>query len=130
MTGSERATGIGLLAFATLNGVIARATHYLQGVPFRGSDLWSSAVFQTSLSIVWTVVAFIIMFGATRLKLRNHWWVGGALLAAVVAKLFSVDLEGIGTVARIVSFVVVGGLIIVTGYVSPLPPKEQAPPSK
>ena len=92
--------------------------------------LWSSAVFQTSLSIVWTVVAFIIMFGATRLKLRNHWWVGGALLAAVVTKLFSVDLEGIGTVARIVSFVVVGGLIIVIGYVSPLPPKEQARPAE
>ena len=128
VTGSERATGIGLLAFATLNGVIARATHYLQGVPFRGPDLWSSAVFQTSLSIVWTVVAFIIMFWATRLKLRNHWWVGGALLAAVVTKLFLVDLEGIGTVARIVSFVVVGGLIIVIGYVSPLPPKEQARP--
>ena len=130
VTGNERSAGIGLLAFATLTGVIARATHYLYGVPFRGPDLWSSAVFQTSLSIVWTVVAFIIMFGATRLKLRSHWWVGGALLAAVVTKLFSVDLEGIGTVARIVSFVVVGGLILVIGYVSPLPPKEQAESSK
>ena len=66
------------------------------------------------------------MFGATRLRARNHWWVGGALLAAVVTKLFSVDLADIGTVARIVSFVVVGALILVIGYVSPLPPKESA----
>ena len=126
VTGNERVGALGVLAFATLNGVIARATHYLGGVPFRGEDLWSAAVFQTSLSIVWTVVAFIIMFGATRLRLRSYWWVGGALLAAVVTKLFSVDLADIGTVARIVSFVVVGALILVIGYVSPLPPKEHA----
>ncbi len=125
-TGEERRAGLGVLAFATLNGIIARATHFLGNVPFRGSDLWSSAVFQTSLSIVWTVVAFIIMFVATRRALRGHWWVGAALLAAVVTKLFSVDLADIGTLARIVSFVVVGGLILVIGYVSPLPPKEQA----
>ena len=43
-----------------------------------------------------------------------------------MTKLFSVDLADIGTIARIVSFVVVGGLILVIGYVSPLPPKEQA----
>ena len=124
--GDERWGGLGVLAFMTLNGIIARATHFLGNVPFRGSDLWSAAVFQTSLSIVWTAVAFVIMFGATRLKLRSHWWVGAVLLAAVVTKLFSVDLADIGTIARIVSFVVVGGLILVIGYVSPLPPKEQA----
>ena len=35
--------------------------------------------------------------------------VGAAFLAAVVTKLFLVDLADSGTVARIVSFVVVGG---------------------
>jgi uncharacterized membrane protein len=126
LTGNERWGGLGVLAFATLNGIIARATHFLGGVPFRGPDLWASAVLQTSLSIAWTVVAFAIMFWATRLKLRSPWLVGAALLAGVVIKLFSVDLAALGTVARIVSFVVVGGLILVIGYVSPLPPKEQA----
>ena len=43
----------------------------------------------------------------------------------VVTKLFTVDLADIGTVARIVSFVVVGGLILVIGFVSPLPPKAR-----
>ena len=126
LTGNERWGGLGVLAFATLNGIIARATHFLGDVPFRGPDLWASAVLQTSLSIAWTVVAFAIMFWATRLKLRSPWLVGVALLAGVVIKLFSVDLAALGTVARIVSFVVVGGLILVIGYVSPLPPKEQA----
>lgn len=62
--------------------------------------------------------------GATRLALRQAWWIGAALLAAVVIKLFSVDLADIGTIARIVSFIVVGVLILIIGYVSPLPPKS------
>ncbi len=123
---NERWGTLGFLAFATLNGTVARATHFLGGVPFRADALWSSAVLQTSLSIAWTAVAFVMMFGATRLALRRLWWVGAALLAVVVIKLFSVDLADIGTIARIVSFVVVGALILVIGYVSPLPPKEEA----
>jgi hypothetical protein len=33
-----------------------------------------------------------------------------------------VDLSGIGTVARIVSFMGVGGLMLLIGYLAPLPP--------
>ncbi|MCK5193239.1 MAG: DUF2339 domain-containing protein, partial [Desulfobulbaceae bacterium] len=49
-------------------------------------------------------------------------------LGFVVLKLFMVDLEDIGTIARIVSFVVVGLLMLLIGYLSPLPPrlKEQS----
>ena len=126
MGSRERSTALGLLGFATLNGIIARATHFLGGVPFRADALWASGVVQTSASIAWTAVAFLVMFFATRLALRRLWWVGTALLGVVVIKLFSVDLADIGTVARIVSFVVVGGLILVIGYVSPMPPKEPA----
>jgi uncharacterized membrane protein len=44
-------------------------------------------------------------------------------LAAVVLKLFVVDLAGIGTLARIVSFLAVGALMLVIGWFSPLPPR-------
>jgi len=43
----------------------------------------------------------------------------------VVIKLFAVDLSGTGTVARIVSFVGVGILLLVIGYFSPAPPRTQ-----
>ena len=128
--GDARWGGLGVLAFAALNGVIARATHFLAGVPFEADALASSAVFQTSLSIAWTAAAFAVMFSATRLAWRRAWWAGAALLAAVVCKLFTVDLADIGTVARIVSFVVVGMLILVLGYVSPLPPKQGTEPKR
>jgi uncharacterized membrane protein len=51
------------------------------------------------------------------------WFVGAGLLAVVVAKLFVVDLVGVGTVARIVSFLAVGALMLGIGYVAPLPPR-------
>ena len=55
---------------------------------------------------------------------RRAWLAGAGLLAVVVVKLFLIDLDGIGTVARIVSFLGVGLLMLVMGYFCPLPPKE------
>jgi uncharacterized membrane protein len=53
---------------------------------------------------------------------RPLWITGAALLAVVVAKLFFVDLSGQGTLERIVSFVGVGLLLILVGYLAPVPP--------
>jgi uncharacterized membrane protein len=60
---------------------------------------------------------------ATRRGTRPLWLGGAALLGAVVMKLFLVDLAGHGSVARIVSFVGVGLLLLVIGWFSPVPPK-------
>ena len=78
---------------------------------------------------MWTVAALVAMLSATWLKQRVAWLAGAALLAAVVTKLFLIDLYDVGTVARIVSFLFVGLLILVVGYLSPLPPrsKEETP---
>jgi uncharacterized membrane protein len=65
------------------------------------------------------------MTGATRFKNRAVWLTGSGLLSVVVVKLFLVDLIGVGTLARIVSFLVVGLLILITGYLSPLPPQAE-----
>jgi uncharacterized membrane protein len=46
-------------------------------------------------------------------------------MAVVLVKLFLVDLARIGTVPRIVSFLGVGGLMLVIGYYSPLPPSTR-----
>lgn len=113
----------GLLAFVVLNGIVARATHVYAGVDFDPNALWASAPYQTSVSIVWTTAAIAAMLGARSFSQRALWFTGAMLLAAVVAKLFLVDLDGVGTVARMVSFVVVGLLILVVGYLSPLPPR-------
>jgi uncharacterized membrane protein len=47
---------------------------------------------------------------------------GAALLAAVVAKLFLVDLSALSGLPRVVAFLGVGILLLVIGFLSPLPP--------
>ncbi len=116
------------MAFLVLNGIIARATHFYGNVPFEIETLWNSPRFQTAVSIIWTLAALLIMVSATRIKQRLTWIIGLVLLGAVVIKLFTVDLEDIGTIERILSFVVVGLLMLLIGYLSPLPTrvKEQS----
>jgi len=66
------------------------------------------------------------MLLATQKKARVVWLVGAALLAVVILKLFLIDLSRVGTIERIVSFVVVGVLMLIVGYFSPLPPQSSA----
>jgi uncharacterized membrane protein len=58
---------------------------------------------------------------------RRYWrvaWIAGALLLAlVVVKLFLVDLSQVGGVERIVSFIGVGLLLLLIGYLAPVPPR-------
>jgi uncharacterized membrane protein len=58
------------------------------------------------------------------------WIVGGVLMLIVVAKLFLVDLSSIGTLARITSFLSVGVLLLITGYLAPLPPRHGNEPER
>jgi uncharacterized membrane protein len=116
--------GVAVVGFVALNGLIARAFHTYAGVPFELGALWASPGFQAVTSIVWTAAALALMVAATRLRERGAWVIGAALLGIVVAKLFAVDLSGLGTIARILSFVVVGLLMLLIGYLSPLPPRS------
>jgi len=81
-----------------------------------------STLVQTSLSIYWAVLALFSMLLATRRSIRILWITGAVLMAAVLVKLFLVDLSSVGTIERIVSFIGVGLLMLVLGYFSPLPP--------
>ncbi len=114
---------IGAASFLWLNGVTARTVHYWGGVSWQQAALFDSVTFQTAISIIWTITALGIMITATRKYSRTVWFIGSVILGLVVAKLFLVDLSGIGTVARIISFLAVGLLMLVIGYFSPLPPK-------
>ncbi|MBI5556676.1 MAG: DUF2339 domain-containing protein [Deltaproteobacteria bacterium] len=113
--------------FFWLNGVLIRTIHYWGGVPFHYRSLMDSSLVQTSLSIFWTLAAFALMFAATRKKMRVVWLVGAGLIGVVILKLFTIDLANTGTVERIVSFIGVGLICLLIGYVSPLPgrPREE-----
>lgn len=113
---------LGSAAFLWLNGVLLRTLHHWAGVPFNLDALARSMIVQASLSIFWSVLALCAMLTATRLRIRPLWLTGAGLMAVVVVKLFFVDLSNVGGIERIVSFIGVGVLMLVIGYVSPVPP--------
>jgi uncharacterized membrane protein len=108
--------------FLLLNAVVARTIHFWAQVPYTPEGLYRSVLFQAALSILWGVTALVTTLGATRKRSRPAWIAGASILTLVVIKLFVVDLAGTGTVARIVSFLFVGSLMLLIGYFSPLPP--------
>ena len=127
LVGDPTAFGaLAALAFVWLTAALLRTLHYWAGVPLQADALLSSTLVQTSVSIFWAVLALASMLLATRKRARVVWLVGAALLAVVIGKLFLVDLARVGTIERIVSFVVVGVLMLVVGYFSPLPPQSAA----
>ena len=90
----------------------------------------ASLAVQTGLTLLWTALALVLMWVAARRDMRRVWLVGAVLLAVVVVKLLVIDLSGSGTVARIVSFIGVGALMLVIGYVAPLPGHSPKEPSR
>ena len=118
---------LALSSFFWLNVALTRAVHFWGAVDWRWSALIRSETWHSAVSLLWTLTALILMVAASRLGQRRIWYTGAVLLAVVVVKLFLVDLTGIGTLGRIVSFLGVGGLMLVIGFFSPLPPRQREP---
>jgi uncharacterized membrane protein len=68
--------------------------------------------------------AVIAMVLGDRRQLRTAWIAGAALLGVVVLKLFFVELADHGGIYRIVSFIGVGVLLLLVGYVAPVPGRK------
>jgi uncharacterized membrane protein len=113
--------------FFWVNAALLRTVHHWTGVPFELSALLHSVIAQAALSLVWTATALVMMWTAAKRRepSRSLWMAGALLLGIVVLKLFFNDLGNTGTIARIVSFIGVGVLLMVIGYVAPVPPKVQ-----
>lgn len=114
---------LGGAVFVWLNIVVLRSAHHLGNIAYSMPVLWNSPEVQMALSILWTLCALAIMNLTRRYQDRKLWLLGAALLAMVVLKLFTQDLSGSGTLARIMSFLVVGALMLLIGYLAPMPPK-------
>ncbi|MET0986525.1 MAG: DUF2339 domain-containing protein [Steroidobacteraceae bacterium] len=116
---------IATLAFIWLNAALLRALHHGWGAPLSVDGMMSSTLVQASLSIFWGLLGFVAMTTGAKRHWRIVWLVGASLMIVVVLKLFLVDLSNSGTLARIASFLTVGALLLVTGYLAPLPPRQK-----
>ncbi|HEX5612971.1 MAG TPA: DUF2339 domain-containing protein [Burkholderiales bacterium] len=116
---------LGASGFLWANGVLLRTLHHWANVPFRFEAMMRSTLVQTSFSVFWSLLALGAMVFANRIRMRGLWVCGAGLLAVVVVKLFLIDLSKIGGVERIVSFLGVGVLLLVIGYLAPVPPRKE-----
>lgn len=113
--------GVAGLAFLWLNMTLFRVAHYVWGIPFQLETLLANSFVQTALSVLWALSGVLITVLASRKQQRKLWIAGSVLLGIVVLKLFLVDLSQLGNLARILSFLIVGGLLVSIGYFAPLP---------
>jgi hypothetical protein len=113
--------GLAFALFAGVTTVLLRVIHHYLGIDYQLDELISTVV-QSALSIFWGLVALTSMVAGTRKGWRFVWFAGAALLGVVLAKMFLVDLSRTGTIARIVSFIGVGVLMLIIGRFSPVPP--------
>ena len=81
---------------------------------------------QAALSVVWAVAGVVCWVLGSRRGSRGLWSVGAALLGLVLLKLLLVDRANLGDLLGIVSFLAVGGLLVVVGRIAPRPPSRPA----
>ncbi len=122
----SRAPQITFLAVAFLLSTLSvvRMVHHTTGVAWDSAALMNSVGVQSTLSIYWAILGLSGMVTGTRRASRMTWMIGAVLMIVVVLKLFVIDLGNTGTVARIVSFLGVGVMLLVVGYFSPVPPRS------
>lgn len=122
----ETLAALATLAFIAGNTVWLRIAHHFFHIEWDAGALFGSFVVQTGYAILWTLLALTLMLMAHRRVQRPLWLTGAGLLGLVVAKLLLIDLSNAGGAERIIAFIAVGVLMLVVGYLAPLPPKAGA----
>lgn len=117
------------LAYAWLNLILLRSAAQYLGITYQLEDLAASQFVQAMLSLVWSISALMLMRFAAKRAMRRTWTTGAVLLGVVVVKLIIVDVANGGSVARIVSFVGVGFLMVLIGYLAPYPKLDVGDPT-
>lgn len=114
------------MIFWWANGILLRGLVFVTDIDWTMYEIINSKVIQTVLAIIWAITALVTMMMATRKKSRSSWFIGGGLLAVVIAKLFLIDTSLSSGLLRALAFIGVAILILLIGYFSPLPPKKQS----
>ncbi len=115
---------LGGLAFVWLSAVLIRSLHHYMEIPFDLTAMAQDTRVQTALSILWTIIGMLAMLFAAKRALRPLWIAGAILITVVLVKMIFIDFGAAGTVERIVSFLVVGSLLVAMGYFSPIPQQD------
>lgn len=116
---------IGLLTLTWISAALLRIMHHYDHVPFSLAEFFTSTLTQSILSLIWGGLA-LLLIGSTRYNAkRSLWFAGSILLGITCLKLLFVDMGQVNTLSRIIVFFVLGILLLVIDYLSPLPPHRK-----
>lgn len=120
---------LGITAFMTVSSMLVRTFGYWMDTPTWDNGAWQVAEIQTGLTILWSILATVCMFVASKKGVRLIWFGGISLLTLVLFKLVLVDMSNTSAILRVVSFIGAGVLMLVIGYLAPLPPATTKSPT-
>ncbi|MDO4878993.1 MAG: DUF2339 domain-containing protein [Neisseria sp.] len=123
-------TGILILisAFITISAGVMRIYYFYGGIGWNMAAMMKSLGLQATLSITWAAISIILMARAHMTGKRATWFAGISLMGITVVKMFIAELGDSGSIARIVSFIAVGLLLLLVGWFAPLPPQGRETP--
>lgn len=114
------------LASAALVTIITlRGVHHWGDLPW-SEVLLSSALAQTSLSVVWSLFGVTGWIVGSRRGLWGVWLAGAILMGVVLAKLLLIDRDNLGDLLGIGAFLGFGLLCTLVGWMAPAPPRRSA----
>ena len=87
-------------------------------------NAFANPTFVWLISVVWAAAALLVMLYSVRQGERRTWQAGLAILGLVMAKVVFIDLADLGTLERGLSFLGVGAILLLIGYLVPIPPRE------
>lgn len=122
--GSRAYLVIAVAGFFALSAAGLRWVHHFSDLP------WTLALLdhgqtQAMLSVLWALAGVGAWVIGSRRQNWMLWLVGAILMGLVLAKLVLVDRLYAGNLAGIVSFIAVGGLLVLVGRIAPTPPRHE-----
>ena len=123
----------------TVLAITAEISAYfgLSGLGQPGGSGWSSAELsrQLTLSITWATYALALVAVGLRIAYRPIRFLGIALFAITIGKVFFIDLAELDRVSRMLSLIGLGVLLLVAAYLyqrlrdAPRAPEPSEPPT-
>ncbi|MEY3202369.1 MAG: hypothetical protein RIR70_1919 [Pseudomonadota bacterium] len=114
-----------------LTYAVVRVVGHLEGFGGEPAQLLvSNGTVQPSISLGWAILGVALLAWAVRAGHRVVWMAGAALCVATALKLLLFDLAAVDAIYRVISFIGVGFIFLLAGYLAPLPPADTRPQPK
>jgi len=114
---------LALAGLALLSVIGLRGAHHMGGAPWSPAILGND-VAQATLTVLWSLAGVTAWVLGSRRRNWVIWCAGAVLMGLVLIKLMLIDRRYMGDLAGIVSFLAVGGLLVLVGRIAPTPPRR------